>query len=86
MSGTTSQGCTNDVRLSIGERAHLMRALAVVVVAQLALLAALAGCGLINRGGHAVPTTRLQNAYPTFAPGVPPKPAAVSGRPLLARA
>jgi transposase InsO family protein len=75
MTGTTPQGRANAVRPTPAERANLIRTLAVAVVAQLALLAALAGCGLTIRGGYAAPTTRLPGAYPTYAPGPTPRPA-----------
>jgi len=75
MTGTTPQGRTNAVRPSTAERANSIRTHAVAVVAQLALLAALAGCGLTIRGVYAAPTTRLPNAHPTYAPGPTPQPA-----------
>ena len=74
MSGTTPQGRANEVRLSTPERVSLIRTHAVAVVAQVALLVALAGCGLTIRGGFAAPTTRLPNAFPTYAPGPRPQP------------
>lgn len=74
MSGTTPQGRANEVQPSTPERASLIRTHAVAVVAQLALVAALAGCGLAIRGGYAPHTTRLPNAYPTYAPGPRPQP------------
>jgi hypothetical protein len=74
MTGTTPQGRENAVRPSPAERTHLIRTLAVAVVAQLAVLAALAGCGLTIRGGSAAPITRLPGAYPTYAPGPTPRP------------
>jgi|BarGraNGADG00312_1021997.scaffolds.fasta_scaffold30503_2 hypothetical protein len=75
MTGTTPHGRANAVRPTPAERANLIRTLAVAVVAQLALLATLAGCGLTIRGGYAAPTTRLPGAYPTYAPGPTPRPA-----------
>ena len=74
MTGTTPHGRANAVRPTPAERANLIRTLAVAVVAQLALLATLAGCGLTIRGGYAAPTTRLPGAYPTYAPGATPRP------------
>ena len=75
MTGTTPQGRANEVRLSTPERVSLIRTHAFAVVAQVALLVALAGCGLTIRGGSAAPTTRLPGAYPTYAPGPTPRPA-----------
>jgi hypothetical protein len=75
MSGTTRQGRAYAVGTHRAERPHWIRTHAKAVVAQLALLAALAGCGLTLRDSYWAPTTRLPQAYPTYAPGPTPRPA-----------
>jgi len=75
MPGTTPQGRTSAVRPSPAHRKNSIRTYTLAVVAQLAVLTALAGCGLTLRGGYAAPTTRLPNIYPTYAPGPTPQPA-----------
>ncbi len=74
MSGTSSLGRANDIWPSTVDLTRSIRSHTVVVAAVLAVLAALAGCGLIVLGASAH-SGRLPQAVPTYAPGLRPYPA-----------